>query len=307
MVLGLNSTRMARNRADWFQLLCWLRLTDTQFAKDGKVYDLRESGRRLLLGVRGDAVGGGVLQDPDAAGEGLRSKTERGELYRPMPSGFVREGRRVLNDLDVWMRHAIRQVFATFPETGSARRPLQALREDGTRLPAPSAAGTRRQFGAMRGKARLYRCRRAGGVRAEDAGAVESQWPQSRPRRGRATAERSARLTLVRWPSGMSQGYACALALAKGTPAASLEWRCSPEPTMTMGGSDRQSLFLPSLAFGQGTKSAAYAPLRKTDWFEAPSSHVPITPRGPSRLAPTNLPVCALRPDHRVEARNESR
>ena len=93
--------------------------------------------------------------------------------------------------------------------------------------------------------------------------------------------------------------------LANGSSAASLAWRCSHEPSDD--GRRFRPTVLPNLVLGQGTKSAAYAPLRKTDWFEAPSSHVPITPRGPSRLAPTNLPVCALRPDHRVEARNEFR
>ena len=133
---------------------------------------------------------------------------------------------------------------------------------------------------------------------------VESQWRPARPRWRRAFAERSASLT---WPlaSQLSHRFACVVVLANGSSAASLAWRCSHEPSDD--GRRFRPTVLPNLVLGQGTKSVAYAPLRKTDWFEAPSSHVPITPRGPSRLAPTNLPVCALRPDHRVEARNEFR
>ena len=141
VVLGLDSSRLARNTADWFQLLRWLRLTDTLFAKEGKVYDLKEGDSRIVLGIEGTLSEEGRFQIRARLDAGLESKAERGELYRRVASGYVLDGGQLCKDPDERVRHAIGEVFASFRETGSARQAVQRLRAAGTQLPGGREPG----------------------------------------------------------------------------------------------------------------------------------------------------------------------
>ncbi len=135
VVLGLDSSRLARDTAEWFGLLRWLRLTDTLFVKAGKVYDLREGDHRVVLGIEGTLSEEERFRIKARMDEGLRSKAERGELYRSVASGYVVVGTELRKDPDEQVRQAIAEVFAKFHETGSARQTVRKLREAGTKLP----------------------------------------------------------------------------------------------------------------------------------------------------------------------------
>lgn len=141
VVLGLDSSRLARNTADWFQLLRWLRLTDSLFAKEGKVYDLKEGDSRIVLGIEGTLSEEGRFQIRARLDAGLESKAERGELYRRVASGYVLDGGQLRKDPDERVRHAIGEVFASFRETGSARQAVQRLRAAGRQLPGGREPG----------------------------------------------------------------------------------------------------------------------------------------------------------------------
>ena len=141
VVLGLDSSRLARNTADWFQLLRWLRLTDTLFAKEGKVYDLKEGDSRIVLGIEGTLSEEGRFQIRARLDAGLESKAERGELYRRVASGYVLDGGQLRKDPDERVRHAIGEVFASFRKTGSARQAVRRLRAAETRLPGGREPG----------------------------------------------------------------------------------------------------------------------------------------------------------------------
>src|SRR5271167_4780861 len=100
LVLGLEVSRLARNNADWHRLIELGGLTDTLIG-DAELHVLRAR----LNG-------------------GIRNKAARGELRRGLPVGFVwgEADGEVCFHPDEAVVAAIRNFFASFAQTGSARR-----------------------------------------------------------------------------------------------------------------------------------------------------------------------------------------
>ncbi len=138
VVLGLDASRLARNTADWFELLRWLRLTDTLVAKDGRVYDLKESDSRLVLGIEGTLSEEDLFRIQGRLRQGRMNKAARGELYSQVPPGFQLRGKELVKDPDERVRKAIEAVFARFEEAGSARQAAKRLQAEGQKLPGGS-------------------------------------------------------------------------------------------------------------------------------------------------------------------------
>ena len=140
-VIGLEASRLARDTADWFQLLRWVRSTQTLLVIEGKVYD-RDSGEdSVVLGIKGTLSASelyGIKRRMDA---GRRSKAERGELYQSVPAGYVRDGDSLRKDPDPQVRHAIGRVFELLRELDTARQVVRALcsRAEWRAGPSPAA------------------------------------------------------------------------------------------------------------------------------------------------------------------------
>ena len=80
-IFSLEASRLARNNADWYQLLDLCALAKTLLVDSEAVYDPRLSNDRLLLGLKGalsEAELGLIFQ---RSHQGLLSKAQRGELY----------------------------------------------------------------------------------------------------------------------------------------------------------------------------------------------------------------------------------
>ena len=111
---------------------------------------------------------------------------------------------------------------------------------------------------------------------------------RSRPRK-RASARQSENSRRIRPVAGnQAQCQARSSASAKGN-------RCPPTCARDAAGgltttAETDMRSLPESVRGHGTKSAAYAPLTESERLDLPSSHVPITPRGPSRTRSDKLP-----------------
>ena len=127
-VLGLETSRLSRNEVDWFQLLRWLRWTDTLLVVEGQVYDPGSGDDALTLGLKG-TISAAELYN-------IRRRMEQGQLYASVPTGYLREGEGLRKDPDPQVRQAIGRVFQLFREVGTARQVVQALREEGTQLPS---------------------------------------------------------------------------------------------------------------------------------------------------------------------------
>lgn len=67
LILGTEVSRLARNNADWYQLLELCTLTGTLVADSDAIYSPGNYNDRTLLGLKGPARRGGVAPDPPAA------------------------------------------------------------------------------------------------------------------------------------------------------------------------------------------------------------------------------------------------
>jgi DNA invertase Pin-like site-specific DNA recombinase len=137
IVLGLEVSRLARNNADWHRLIDLAGLSDTLIGDADGIYHPALFNDRLLLGLKGTMSEAELHILRARLNGGIRNKAARGELRRGLPVGFV------WGDTDGEVRFhpdeavvtAIRDVFAKFAETGSARRVWLWFRSEG--LPFP--------------------------------------------------------------------------------------------------------------------------------------------------------------------------
>lgn len=144
IILGIEVSRLARNNADWYQLLDLCALTDTLIADGDGLYHPADFNDRLVLGLKGTMSEAELHLICHRLTAGLRHKAAKGELRQGVPVGFVYdEDDRVVLDPDEAVREAIATVFRRFDELGTARQVMLSLRGDNVFVP-------RRQSGARR-------------------------------------------------------------------------------------------------------------------------------------------------------------
>ena len=136
IVLGIEVSRLARNNADWYQLLDLCAITDTLIADADGVYHPAEFNDRLVLGLKGTMSEAELHLIKSRLTAGLKHKAAKGELRQGLPVGLdYDQDDLVVLTADEAVREAIATVFRRFVELGSARQVLIRLREDGVLLP----------------------------------------------------------------------------------------------------------------------------------------------------------------------------
>jgi DNA invertase Pin-like site-specific DNA recombinase len=145
IVLGLECSRLARNSADWHQLLELCGMTGTLICDEDGLYDPRNFNDRLLLGLKG-ALSEAELHFIRARLRGGQlSKARRGELIMPLPIGLVYDAAgHVILDPDTAIAGALRHMLATFEATGSATAVVKAFRAAGLSFPWRHLKGPRK-------------------------------------------------------------------------------------------------------------------------------------------------------------------
>ena len=127
IVLGLECSRLARNSADWHQLLELCGMTGTLICDEDGLYDPRNFNDRLLLGLKGQMSEAELHFIRARLRGGILSKARRGELITPLPVGLVYDAAgHVIPDPDTAVRRALAHLFATFEATGSATACVKA-------------------------------------------------------------------------------------------------------------------------------------------------------------------------------------
>src|SRR3981189_235893 len=137
LVLGLEVSRLARNNADWHRLIDLAGLTDTLIGDADGIYHPALFNDRLLLGLKGTMSEAELHVLRARLNGGIRNKAARGELRRGLPVGFVwgEADGEVRFHPDEAIVIAVRNVFARFAETGSARRVWLWFRSEGLTFP----------------------------------------------------------------------------------------------------------------------------------------------------------------------------
>jgi DNA invertase Pin-like site-specific DNA recombinase len=136
IIFGIEVSRLARNNADWYQLLDLCALTDTLIADADGVYHPGEFNDRLVLGLKGTMSEAELHLIRSRLTAGLRHKAARGELRQFLPVGFdYDQTGAVVISADEAVVEALATVFRRFDELGTARQVLLSLRGDGLLLP----------------------------------------------------------------------------------------------------------------------------------------------------------------------------
>ncbi len=145
IIFGWEVSRLARNNADWYQLLDLAALVGTLIADYEGVYDPRAYNDRLLLGLKGTMSEAELHMMRQRLNAGRLSKVQRGEYVQHLPTGLVRlpDG-QVVMDPDAQVRHVIALVFSTFAEVGSCQRTLRWCKHHGILLPRLQTSGFQR-------------------------------------------------------------------------------------------------------------------------------------------------------------------
>ena len=145
IVLGLECSRLARNSADWHQLLELCGMTGTLICDEDGLYDPRNFNDRLLLGMKGQLSEAELHFIKARLRGGQLSKARRGELIMPLPVGLVYDAAgHVILDPDTAVRGAVTHLFATFEATGSATACVKAFRAAGLLFPWRHLKGPRK-------------------------------------------------------------------------------------------------------------------------------------------------------------------
>ncbi len=142
IVFGWQVSRLARNNAEWYQLLDLAALFGTLIGDTDGVYDPRLYNDRLLLGLKGTMSEAELYMMRQRLNAGRLSKVQRGEYVQRLPTGLVRlADKRVVKDPDPQIRHVIALVLAKFEELGSCSRVLRYCKHHDIRLPRRQVSG----------------------------------------------------------------------------------------------------------------------------------------------------------------------
>jgi DNA invertase Pin-like site-specific DNA recombinase len=141
IVLGLECSRLARNNADWHQLLELCAMTGTLICDEDGLYDPRDFNDRLILGMKGQISEYELHFIRARLRGGQLSAARRGELRMGLPVGLAYDvAGHVVLDSDAGVQQALRHLFAVFARTGSARAVVAAFAAG--KLPFPVRIGT---------------------------------------------------------------------------------------------------------------------------------------------------------------------
>ena len=144
IVLGLECSRLARDNADWQQLIKICALNGTLICDEDGLYDPADPNDRLLLGVKGQISEFELHYLQARMRGGLLAKAARGELALRLPVGLCYDAAaNVALDPDSGVRAAVTRLFATFEATGSATAVVRAFAADKLTFPARDHAGPR--------------------------------------------------------------------------------------------------------------------------------------------------------------------
>ena len=145
IVLGLECSRLARNSADWHQLLELCAMTGTLICDEDGLYDPRDFNDRLVLGMKGQMSEAELHFIKARLRGGVLSKARRGELIVPLPVGLAYDAAgHVILDPDTAIRGAVAHLFSVFGATRLATAVVRAFRAEGLTFPWRHRAGPRK-------------------------------------------------------------------------------------------------------------------------------------------------------------------
>jgi DNA invertase Pin-like site-specific DNA recombinase len=141
VVFAREVSRMIRTDKDWCRVVEICHLFDTLLGDDERLYDLDNLDDQLVLGIKAtlSVVELKVLEKRLRAG--AEAMARRGELYRDLTPGYVRNGDEVAKDPNERVQQAIELVFRKFGELWSIRQTVAWFHANEVELPVNSKGG----------------------------------------------------------------------------------------------------------------------------------------------------------------------
>jgi DNA invertase Pin-like site-specific DNA recombinase len=135
IILGRETSRLARSCKDWYHLLEVCGLFGTVLADQDGVFDPTDYHDRLLLGLTGLMSEAELHVMRGRLYAGLMNKARRGELFTHLPTGYVfLPGGEIGFDPDEQVQAVIRLIFTKFDALGSVHGLLRYLAHHDVRL-----------------------------------------------------------------------------------------------------------------------------------------------------------------------------
>ena len=145
IVLGLECSRLARNSADWHQLLELCGMTGTLICDEDGLYDPRNFNDRLVLGMKGQISEAELHFIRARLRGGQLSKARRGELIMPLPVGLVYDAAgHVILDPDTAIQGALPAPVHHLRGHRVGHRRVKAFRAAGLTFPWRHHKGPRK-------------------------------------------------------------------------------------------------------------------------------------------------------------------
>ena len=144
-VFSLEASRLARSWIDWYRLLEICALTKTLVVDEESVYDPSHYNDRLLLGFKGTMSEAELHWLRSRLNGGRLKKAESGELRLDLPTGLVyNNAKKIVLDPDEAVQQAVRLLFETFENAGSARAVVRHFRQHKLHFPTRELRGMRK-------------------------------------------------------------------------------------------------------------------------------------------------------------------
>jgi DNA invertase Pin-like site-specific DNA recombinase len=136
VIAGIEVSRLSRSSSDWNKLLQIAALSDTIIMDEDGIYNVNDFNDRLLLGLKGTLSEAELHYLKSRMRGGLLNKAKRGELVRPLATGYVYDdNEQIIKDPDAQVQEAITQLFNSFKRIGSAGGVVREHTEQGLLFP----------------------------------------------------------------------------------------------------------------------------------------------------------------------------
>lgn len=143
IVMGLEISRLARNNADFQQLLHICGVNKTLIYDADAVYDLILLNDRLILGLKGTMSEAELFTIRARLQGGALNKASRGELATKLPIGFVYSPtKKVELDPDSQIQETLKLFFETFKKIGSSKGVVTHFNREQLKFPTRPIKGS---------------------------------------------------------------------------------------------------------------------------------------------------------------------
>ena len=142
IVMGLEISRLARNNADFQQLLQICGINKTLIYDADAVYDLMTLNDRLILGLKGTMSEAELFTIRSRLLGGALNKAARGDLGTKLPIGFVYSPTsKVILDPDCQVQEVMKLFFETFRKVGSSKGVVKHFNRQQIKFPTHPIKG----------------------------------------------------------------------------------------------------------------------------------------------------------------------